>query len=579
MQVKKLAALMSGRGPQKHKLLILLASTSALTVCGPAFAEDSAQIQRLEAEIQRIEARHQAEISALKSEIHELRHQRAAAPGVLVTKGEAPPAGPGPHVIESTKNGVHFGFADANNENTVELTGRLHLDMGGYPGYQPGPRTLNQDGLAYGVDLRRARIGVIGRFLGDWSYAFIYDFGNTADSYNINNGLANGNSSSNPNTSNNYLAGVENAYITYNGFYNHGQKFPTAIDLGFQDVPWTLDEAMGSNNLMFLERSTPQVIATTYGAGDFRSALDVRSNNDRYWVGAFLTGPNSGALHTNGASCIAAASPCTPEPSGNGPQLAGLFRASYQIVQTRDATLHLGFNYANLFDPRLGANLQGISLSDRPEFRVDPSTFLATGNIPAHGGQVFGGEAAASWYNFYVQGEYYHYTVDTLVGTTAGPSGSATSWVGGVPGPVLNFNGGYVQASYSFGGKRYYNPATGAYTDVIPDVPFTLGGSSFGALEFAGRYSIVDLNDPNLSKTTLGSVYSVPGVSPGTPGATYGGGRQTAYAGGINWHPNGNLKFMLDYEHVIVDNPQFFGGPNWRGATIDWVGGRTQIIF
>jgi phosphate-selective porin OprO and OprP len=45
------------------------------------------------------------------------------------------------------------------------------------------------------------------------------------------------------------------------------------------------------------------VIATSFGGGDFRSALDFRSNNDRYWLGMFLTGPNSGALHTAGASC------------------------------------------------------------------------------------------------------------------------------------------------------------------------------------------------------------------------------------------------------------------------------------
>jgi hypothetical protein len=37
---------------------------------------------------------------------------------------------------------------------------------------------------------------------------------------------------------------------------------------------------------------------------------------------------------------------------------------------------------------------------------------------------------------------------------------------------------------------------------------------------------------------------------------------------------------MLDYEHVVVDNPEFYGGPNtWRGATINWIAGRTQIIF
>jgi phosphate-selective porin OprO/OprP len=39
------------------------------------------------------------------------------------------------------------------------------------------------------------------------------------------------------------------------------------------------------------------------------------------------------------------------------------------------------------------------------------------------------------------------------------------------------------------------------------------------------------------------------------------------------------MKFMLDYEHVVVDNPQLFGGPNYRGATIDWIAARSQIVF
>jgi phosphate-selective porin OprO and OprP len=36
---------------------------------------------------------------------------------------------------------------------------------------------------------------------------------------------------------------------------------------------------------------------------------------------------------------------------------------------------------------------------------------------------------------------------------------------------------------------------------------------------------------------------------------------------------------MLDYERVIVNNPQYFSGPNYRGATIDWIAGRTQFVF
>jgi phosphate-selective porin OprO/OprP len=478
--------------------------------------------------------------------------------------------------------GYHFGFSDATGDNTIELFGRLQIDTGGYTGYKPGPDTLDQKGLAGGVDLRRARIGVVGNFMQDWHYAFVYDFGNTSDGYNTNNAFANANSSTSPTTSNNYLSGVENAFITYNGFYQHGEAFPVAFDLGFQDVLWTLDEATSSNDTMFMERSSAQVVATQFGGGDFRSAAGIRSNNDRYWLGAFLTGPNAGALHTAGASCntgtaaVTAGTPCVTSAAmtGLGPQLAFLGRASYQVVQQNDATFHVGFNYADLFAPRVGANLQAIQLFDRPELRIDPTYFLNTGNIPASGGEVFGAEVAASFYNLFVQAEYYHYVVNSRAGVTAVPG----NLQGGAPGPTLNFNGGYVEASYSIGGKRLYDPTRGAYTGVIPEMPLAPGSPGWGALELAGRFSYVDLNNPNLTTATLGSAYSAPGVFTGGT-TTYGGGAQTSYGVGLNWYPNLNMKFMLNYEHVVVDNPQFFGGPNYRGAKVDWIAGRTQLVF
>jgi phosphate-selective porin OprO and OprP len=493
---------------------------------------------------------------------------------VLVTKG--PPGELPPFIVERRTPGYHFGFSSGDGQNTVELTGRLHLDTGGYLDYRTGPKTIDQTGLDSGIDLRRARIGVTGKFLGDWNYTFIYDFGNTSDSYNNNNALANANSTSASNTSNNYLSGVENAYITYNGFYHHGAQFPVAIDLpGFQDVPWLLEDAQSSNDILFLERSSAEVVATEFGGGDFRSVADIRSNNDRYWVGAFVTGPNSGALHTEAGSCNGTTSPCTTTPPGGGGQLSALFRAAYQIVQTRDASLHVGFNYANLFDPRIGPNEEGVQLYDRPELRVDPTYFLNTGNIPAHGGEVFGAEGAATWQNFYFQGEYYHYIVDTLTGTL--PGTGSVGWVGGVPGPALNFNGGYAEGSYTFGGQRHYNPATAAYTGVIPDHPFIFGSAdSLGALEIAARYTSVNLNDPDLSTAVLGTTYKV-GGSTTTTG--YGGTGQTSYGVGLNWYPNTNLKFMLDYEHVNVSGQQAFGPANNRNTTIDWIAGRTQIIF
>jgi len=409
LAIDTLAARMRARS----SLLILLASTSAWIWCATSARAEDPAIQKLEAEIQRMEKRHQAEMKALQVEIRQLRQQKPAtatanegSPGLPAS--QAPPGAPVPQlppkVIMTYDRGYHFGFSDATGDNTIELFGRLHLDTGGYMSYKPAPATLDRKGLADGIDLRRARIGVVGNFMTDWHYAFVYDFGNTSDSNNPNNALANANSSTSPTTSNNFLAGVENALITYNGFYSHGQQIPVAFDFGVQDVQWTMDEATSSNDIMFMERSSAQVVATQFGGGDFRTAVDMRSNNDRYWFGAFLSGPNSGALHTAGASCntgTAAVTPGTPcvtsaQMTGLGPQLAFLTRGAYQIVQEPDATLHVGFNYANLFAPRVLANEAAIQLFDRPELRVDPTYFLNTGFIPATGGQVYAAEAAAS---------------------------------------------------------------------------------------------------------------------------------------------------------------------------------------
>jgi phosphate-selective porin OprO/OprP len=582
------------RATARCGLSILLASSSIWLGSGAlAGTEDAATLERLEAHIQRLEERHQSEIKALQAEIRQLRRQKPAtvagtqAPPAEQPRSATAPSGvPGPalpaKVLMTYDRGYHFGFSDATGDNTVELFGRLHLDTGGYTNYRPAPMTLDRKGLSDGIDLRRARIGVVGTFMSDWHYAFVYDLGNTADSNDLNNALANANSSTSPTTSNTFLSGIENAFITYNGFYSHGQQFPVAFDFGIMDVPWTLEEATSSNDTMFLERSTAQVVATAFGGGDFRSVLAARSNNDRYWLGAFLTGPNSGALHTEGASCntgTVAVTPGTPcvtsaQMTGLGPQLSFMARGAYQLVQQQNATFHIGFNYADLFAPRTGDNLAAIQLTDRPELRIDPTTFLNTGNIPASGGQVYGAEVAASYNNFFAQGEYYHYVIQSRAGVPALPG----NLQGGVPGPTLNFDGGYVQASYSIGGTRHYDPTRGAYTGVIPEVPMTPGSPSWGALELAARYTIIDLNSPYLTTATLGPAYSAPGVFSGGT-TTYGGGKETSYGVGLNWYPNNNMKFMLDYEHLVINNPQFFNGANYRGASIDWIAARSQIVF
>lgn len=467
------------------------------------------QIQQLQQQLQSLQgqvkaAQDQAQQSQQTAK--KVEADQAAMPKVTMTNGRP-------------------GWESADGQNSIQLTSRIHLDVGDYLSYDKAG-SGSPSKLDSGFNARRARIGFLGKFMGDWNYGLIFDAGGSSD------GL--------PSTTGAPSSIIENAFVTYNGFY-HG-PYPAAIDLGYIDVPWTLDEATSSNDIMFLERSSSQVVATQFGGGDARSAFGVRSNDDRYWGAFYFTGPTAGATHSGVAH----------------EQTAALARLSYQVLQTPEYSLHLGANAADMFHAGGGAS-QTLTLSDRPELRVDPTSILTTGAINANGGYVAGAEVAGQYENAFVQGEYYHYWVDQYdaVGTTT-------------PTPTLNFNGGYVQASYSFGGRRKYLPATGAYSGVIPDHPLSMSlngfGNGWGAFEVAGRYSYVNLNDAvtaGTAQTTTGGVY---------------GGNQHTWTAGLNWYPNNNLRFMLDYIHATVDKLAS-NGTTQGGAKIDALALRTQVAF
>ena len=98
------------------------------------------------------------------------------------------------------------------------------------------------------------------------------------------------------------------------------------------DVPYTLDEATSSNDIMFMERASSSTIATNIAAGDFRSTVGARWYNDRFWAGAYATGPTTGAIHS--ASSI--------NPNGTTEQFGAVARAAAQVISTNDYTLHIG---------------------------------------------------------------------------------------------------------------------------------------------------------------------------------------------------------------------------------------------
>jgi phosphate-selective porin OprO/OprP len=134
----------------------------------------------------------------------------------------------------------------ADEQKCVALTSRLPFDAGGYD-YRPNTTNTKPQRLDNGVNARRARIGVVGKFFGDWDYALIYDFGGSSDG-SASTASVNG-------TAVSFLpgggpSGIENAYLSYKGIKPFGGQL--AIEGGYIKVPDTLDEAVSSNNILFL---------------------------------------------------------------------------------------------------------------------------------------------------------------------------------------------------------------------------------------------------------------------------------------------------------------------------------------
>jgi phosphate-selective porin OprO and OprP len=97
--------------------------------------------------------------------------------------------------------------------------------------------------------------------------------------------------------------------------------------------------------------------------------------------------------------------------------------------------------------------------------------------------------------------------------------------------PTAKFGGHYIAASrLLFGGRQQYNTRDGEFTQ--PAL-----GRGWGDVEVAARYEYIDLNSPNAGIT---------------------GGEAEAWTVGINFLPNNNVKFMLNYS--LVNNDRFANG-------------------
>jgi phosphate-selective porin OprO and OprP len=394
----------------------------------------------------------------------------AAAPFQLaqVPSGAAPPSSgvrqtaPAPVVSEEEPEGpMSFRMRSGRptlslfqGNLTVQPVTRIDLDMGGFRGQNLGldqepPKYLDdtRPGVpADGLNVRRARVGLQGTYLKDFSYNFTWE-------------LATSVGSQWEPVKNSRLFELQTAY---QGF---GWITPR---IGFYTLMHTIEFSMSSFELTFMERPSIIVAATSLSSGDSRLAIGAEARGDRWFASAYLSDGTSTQLDDSRQRGIVA-------------------RANGMLVNEDWAKVVVGGNAVWQLHPGLDSGPQQIRLRDYPELRLDPTRLLDTGNIPAGSGWALGPELSAVVGPVYLQAEYQAIRVDADNGT-----GNRNFW------------GYYITAAVPLiGAPRRYDRARGVFTrpryeDLNPNA------GTWGWLELAARWSYINLNDFPTSGGTQG---------------------------------------------------------------------------
>lgn len=341
-----------------------------------------------------------------------------------------------------------------------------------------------------GGNFRRAQIGIEGKIDGDFGYKFMYEFGGSG-----------GAESGQPGSTT--QGRIKEAFLTYKGFLD-----PFTFKIGAAPWPSNLNDATASDDLLFNERPSSSQLSRGLAADDGRYGAGFFGSGSMWNVSAFYTGDTAGKGLVDGQEAVVGRVALAPIQDASD-----------------NFTVHIGANGSWVFRPEENAaNTFNVSFSDRPELRVWDTKLVNTGSINSKSAFTAGLEAAASWGPVMIQAEDYWYGINRRVS------------VPGVTDPT--FSGWYVEGSWVLTGEpRVYSMGSAAFARPSPAANFNPMAGNWGAWEVAGRYSTVNLNHDDTSLVA---------------GNAVDGGDQKIWSLGLNFYPNDNVKFMLDYQNVDV---------------------------
>jgi len=293
---------------------------------------------------------------------------------------------------------------------------------------------------------------------------------------------------------------TKDMYISYRGFNN------THIKLGHFKMPLGLNELTSSRYQTFIERAYVSSAFET----DRRTGIEYSTWGNKFNLRASVYGQTMDVEKNK-----------TEDETGVG--VAGRF--VYAPVRTKDIAIHVGL--AGVYQiPDDDNNV--IEIKSEAETKIGDVEILDTGSIfDVDYFTKFGLEGAAAYKNFNIQSEYIRTDVMR----------SGINPITDTPNKDAFFDGGYVFASWVITGEqRPWDETQGEFGQVVP------ADNKRGAWEVAARFSHLNLSDTK---------------------ARILGGMANNYTLGLNWYPNPNIRFMVNY--TMVDNSEHATGDGFIG--------------
>ena len=434
--------------------------------------------------------------------------------GKLITKGHTSKTSVTPVVKE--KDGA-FTLESANGRNSISLTGRMHLDYRFNDAFIDG-RGDDRDtqSLADQFELRRARLGVKGKFANDFKYEIVGNLPGTAT--------------------------IDVAFLDwakYDAFQIRTGKFKQ---------PFGLEQLTSSNNIALMERSyvdqtVPakkvgfQVMGSpkagfTYALSTFQphdTELNISGGNRASGAArgtinfAEIMGNKEAIMHLGVAALeenytLGTSSSSQTSSAGDGKQ-----RGTISSFRTS------GRGLSNAFRGQVGGEpcVEAVPVSGDPAYRAFacPSEFSASVRHKAYGLEGIYASGPFKLVGEYSQGDY-----------RGNKAANITSY---------DTKTYYVEAGWFITGEKYASSyKNGVFSSFKPNNEFDIDKGQWGAVELLARVEGYDVD--NISASGDGRVQGSKNTASTEAGAK-------TYTGGVRWILNPNVVIKANYAYTKFD--------------------------